>query len=562
MPCYKERKPSQSDLLRPNPQESSRIFLRSQNTWHSLLSAAQAATHFPDPCSNIRTLLHKTPALPDSSSVTETVEDGRLSLEGYSQWKIHSISDCELTSKFKRSYSQTVVIGQLQPTFCKLSNAFPKWTGPDTLPDALLTGDYLYKLSYTDSKAFLSSMGPLIPDHGFLIPVGDADERELQWWAAILAKGRGWQATLTRGDRQYSSPWACHLNDGRPLTIVHNGTRFTSACSLEPPSSTQAQNYLLRLAQMHDAVDQLIAAFVATLTIPRHQRFGAPVKLPEPQLRTGPSRDTNLSYMSKIPSFDELPYFMIPKVCTSFIPPVSLEATVWTMSPQSFMNPTFHRRPNVRRNLRLEKVIPREDEFRLLYITDFNSENYATVPLCPYPPFGVAKLQETALEVGLHVSCGHRLAYSHWVWQGQQREESMCLDDYGFTLSPSISPVQQSRDRCLALLRWNTKILQQIRQKLLRLWTQHHINQRQVLDKSLEDEGLSERATRNLFQWVLFNDGVKLEDKEMWHHEWLELLLNTGDEDTVPDDNSSSSSLVQGRSANVSHWLQSMFVDQ
>src|SRR5690606_26192135 len=108
MSCCKHRKSSQGDLLRPNSQESSWIFLRSQNTWHSLLSAAQTTARFPDSCSNIRTLLHKTPAIPDSSSVTETVEDGRLFLEGYSQWKIHSISDCELTSKLKRSHSQQV----------------------------------------------------------------------------------------------------------------------------------------------------------------------------------------------------------------------------------------------------------------------------------------------------------------------------------------------------------------------------------------------------------------------------------------------------------------------
>ena len=315
----------------------------------------------------------------------------------------------------------------------------------------------------------------------------------------------------------------------RSFSILHNVLESTSDCSLEPPSSTQAQSYLFRLAQMHDAVDQLIAAFMATLTLPRHHRFGAPVRLPEPQLGTRSCRDTGLSYTSRIPSFDELPHFMalscipgaissslfgsfwqlgvpcnlisewlytsfqnvlwspidqnkwkvilrvmtarrpnlgplwlgslitglvprILRVCSSVIPPVSLEATVWTMSPQSFMDPIFHRRPNVRRNLRLEKIISREDEFRLIYITDFNSEVYSTLPLCPYPPFGVTKFQDTALDVRLHVPCGHSLAYSRWVWHDQPGEGSKSLVDYGYTLSSTASDIQQSRESYLILL--------------------------------------------------------------------------------------------------------------
>ncbi|KGM91509.1 uncharacterized protein PADG_12367 [Paracoccidioides brasiliensis Pb18] len=286
MPCYKERKASQGDLLRQNPEESSRIFPHSQSTWRSLLSIGQATSHFPDSCSNIRALLHKTPAIPDSSSVTETVKDGRLFLEGCSQWKIRSMSDCELTSKLKRSCPQTVIIGELQPTFCKLSDTFlPRRTGLDTTSDALPTGNYLYineadKLSYTDNKATLRSIESPAPEHGFLIPVGDADERELQWWAAILAKGRGWRAALNRSDRENSSPWACHLSDDRSLAILHNGPEFTPACSLEPPSSMRAQCYLLRLAQMHDAVEHLIAAFAAALTHTKTPEIWGPCQSP------------------------------------------------------------------------------------------------------------------------------------------------------------------------------------------------------------------------------------------------------------------------------------------
>ncbi|PGH11056.1 hypothetical protein AJ79_05098 [Helicocarpus griseus UAMH5409] len=321
----------------------------------------------------------------------------------------------------------------------------------------------------------------------FLIPVGDADEQGLQWWAAVLAKGRGWRATLAQADRDLD---------------------------YRPPSSMQAWNYLLRLAQTHSAVDQLVGAFTATLTIPIYQRFGAAVTFPQPHLGTGPSRKIEPSYLSKVPSFDELPYFMtlacIPraissslfgtfwepgvpcklvsewlytplqnvlqplvdqekwhvivqimaarrpnlaplwlgsaitgllprllKVCMNSIPPVSLEAIVWTQSPQSFMDPTFRPKTNAYRSFRLEQVIRREDEYRLLYMTGCNSDEYGAAPLCPYSPFGLVTLQGTALNVRLHSSCGHNLSYNHWMWQGQWKDGTRYLEDYGFTVSPS-----------------------------------------------------------------------------------------------------------------------------
>ena len=103
-------------------------------------------------------------------------------------------------------------------------------------------------------------------------------------------------------------------------------------------------------------------------------------------------------------------------------------------------------------------------------------------------------------------------------------------------------------------------MLQQPLQELSRFWILHPVSYHVSLKKPL-DEGLSERATRNVFQWAFFNDGVKSEDKEMWHHEWLELLLNSGDDDAVSDDESVSTSLVQRQSANVSRWLESLSDD-
>lgn len=106
----------------------------------------------------------------------------------------------------------------------------------------------------------------------------------------------------------------------------------------------------------------------------------------------------------------------IQSVSSSYMPTACLEATIWTKCSQSFMDPEFYKESRISSYATVEKLIPREDEFRLLYLTDVKSERYGPRPLSPYAPFGMVKLNQTALEVQLHAFCGQRLSYSHWVW--------------------------------------------------------------------------------------------------------------------------------------------------
>lgn len=381
---------------------------------------------------------------------------------------------------------------------------------------------------------------------------------------------------------------------------------------------------------MHDAFDQLLAAFAAALTLPRHMRFGAPVVLPEPQSMTKPGRHTESIYAKKIPASDELLYYMslscipnviqsclfgsfwepkvccnvvsewlspplqellptllhqkqydvvvqimaarqpnlaplwlgsaitgllprIPQIISTFIPPICLEATSRTESPQSFMDPTFHRGPHVRRNLRFEKVIPREDEFHLLYITDFESQMYGELPLSPYPPFGAVRLEDTTLEVKIYASCGHSLAYRNWVWQGQ---DGKCLDDCGLAPVEDMSNYIEP-DGCLSLILPDGSSLQHIRRKISDCWTSFLVRRRGIPDSTFSEE-LSERATRNLFSWTFFSDGVKHTEKEIWRHEWLNLLLDLSDDDSL---SSSSSTPRDPSESNISNWLHSISRD-
>lgn len=115
------------------------------------------------------------------------------------------------------------------------------------------------------------------------------------------------------------------------------------------------------------------------------------------------------------------------QVSTSFLPTIYLEGVTWTQSPQSFMDPSNHRLVKVRK-VGDRDMISREDEFRLLFLTDTLSETYGNPPLCPYSPFGEVDVRHTSLQVRLHLSCDHRLVYRSWEWECQKGES---LSDSG-----------------------------------------------------------------------------------------------------------------------------------
>lgn len=65
--------------------------------------------------------------------------------------------------------------------------------------------------------------------------------------------------------------------------------------------------------------------------------------------------------------------------------------------------------------------------------------------------------------------------------------------------------------------------------------------------QSKEEEGfndrLSELATRNLFSWTYFTEGIRTEEKPLWKHEWLEMTVNR---ELGADSSESSSSGIEG----------------
>jgi hypothetical protein len=155
---------------------------------------------------------------------------------------------------------------------------------------------------YTDSKAVQITGAARISNGGYTIPIGSTDPAECRWWAAILAGEPGWHAVM--------------------FTIHHNCSTTTSS-SYSPPTTMQARKYLINFAERYNAYDQLLAAFVASLTILKHGRFGASVSLPIPEAMAPAIICKTKTMAGQIPSGNQLQAFMalscIPNALTSFM---------------------------------------------------------------------------------------------------------------------------------------------------------------------------------------------------------------------------------------------------
>ena len=619
---------STNDLLRPSKRQSLRVLALSRHTWATLLDAARIATRLPQSCSNISNLLSRTPSLPERQEVDEIDEGAVLSLEGYSRWRITSSRCCDLTSKLKTSPRQRVNIGVPHPIFCDISDEFAQaWLGFEHMQNCSSGGNYLaafvlgwsYILSarlielrkkttddqiiYTDKEARYYCDDINHPCDGFTIPIDNVNANECRWWAAILAGDGGWRATFNRSGKTYYPPWECHLNHKARFNIQYEGASRLSQDVTHPPSSGEAQKYLCNFARLHNAYDQLVAAFVAALTIPSHLRFGAPVTLPKPKPMEHSRRQGSVCG-TYVPSTDQLPRFMflaympnilpsclfgcfwdpdvycnvagewlhpilretlppliqeknyeviirmmaarqpssaplwlgaaitgmLPRtlsILSSFMPRSCPEAAVWMNCSQSFMDPMFHKELRISDNATLGRVICREDEFRLLYLTDLESDRYGMPPLSPYPPFGVVRMNETALEVRLHAFCGHGLDYCHWAWRNHGRPDLIDVGNSSF--APRYSLEQRPSMQSIAMTG--------LRQFLLRLRKKSYIFCHVLLglawplEKALPCEKLSEIATRNVFFWTFFPDGVRPDEMPLWRHEWLNILLDQESDD-------------------------------
>ncbi|KAJ9488277.1 hypothetical protein VN97_g5032 [Penicillium thymicola] len=259
------------------------------------------------------------------------------------------------------------------------------------------------------------------------------------------------------------------------------------------------------------------------------------------------------------------------------------------------MDPQYHRLAPVK-NIDGLDMISREDGFRLLFIMDKDSQEYGSPPLSPYPPFGLVNVQNTSLGVRLHLSCDHRLEYHSWNWlcqngkglsdfdmscqssQESPRPMIHILASISAAIVITCTGLYKSSFRIDSLLqKYSTLPLSGtlavvcLLPNLIRSAAHEHLLfARSWLKKKLSpsppsigpslvrpsvqegfDDSVSELATRNLFSWTFFSEGIRPGEKTLWKHEWLELLIDRDDNAALSESSSSGreDEVVQSRSA-------------
>jgi hypothetical protein len=180
------------------------------------------------------------------------------------------------------------------------------------------------------------------------------------------------------------------------------------------------------------------------------------------------------------------------------------ETIIWTASSQCFMDPQNFGTVSVQRGPDGKYMIPREDEFRLLYLLDLEGEAFKFPPVVSYPPFGLTSVESCSIMVRKHYSCGHRFRYLCWQWKCVQNQ---ILCDTGISHGGHRVITQP-----LALAVVTSSPIPDI------------------ISRGPEfDESLSENATSNVFVWPCHTEGTKPEDRALWKHEWLSWFLEPED---------------------------------
>jgi hypothetical protein len=140
---------------------------------------------------------------------------------------------------------------------------------------------------YSDLQAAWLNNDEDILANAIEVDIGEICERAARWWAAILAPGEGWHATLELGDKLYRSPWSAHIASTQILKLRKTSIRGTTdiGSSVTAPSSEEALDYLREYCERHGISSQYIPALAVSLFLPWKNSDGGPaavLPLPKP----------------------------------------------------------------------------------------------------------------------------------------------------------------------------------------------------------------------------------------------------------------------------------------
>lgn len=323
-PLIANRQPGAlEDVVRPSREEIQRVLERSHDVWSSCAQNADSELGLPLECIQLQSMLGKVPSFPTALinnhgkaldlnlEHRESSNNVSLFMSGVSTWET-SAGQCDLRP---RTLRRELLFGTQQTTTCRFSedSRFINWPGIQNGQDQQVDGNYLAVLtcawayilsarwiemqnleslgsSQTASHKLLQAQVDLALDGEDALPqdinvdIGDVQNDAARWWSAVLARGEGWSASITRNGTIYQSPWSYCLQVTQNFRLRRNVTTApTTPSSLDDmaPSSTSAMGFLAHFCAIHNIRGQCSAALAAALLFPSLK--GSIARLPFPK---------------------------------------------------------------------------------------------------------------------------------------------------------------------------------------------------------------------------------------------------------------------------------------
>lgn len=347
-----------NDYLQPSKEQEDIALEKSRTYWHAIVSVAHVYLDYslPPEFTNPQLSLDNVPKFrgglkSECVRILGITPIFALCSTASSTWKLMENSDCNLLKEeiTKPAWVQIGTASTIPYSF--RGEVFSRWLGMTTETDAgpnylgILAIGWCYVLSaklvemqgggavmrYTSSLAkCLSESPPISPEETHFIDIGEADERVIRWWSAILAKCEGWKAIVKDDTRdEFVAPWSGSRTCETSFTIK-------GKCGLslvqEPLSSDDAFDALLEFTLLHNLGSQFYIALTIAMSFPMHRYYGTEVKLPLPKAHGGrtltPDTTMRASALKQVKK--DLPYYMtlscspevmISTLCGSFWQP-------------------------------------------------------------------------------------------------------------------------------------------------------------------------------------------------------------------------------------------------
>lgn len=293
-----------SDPLRLSPDELRAIYTRGFETWSALHVAAEEQAGLPLPLShlNLEDAFRHHPSFPLNLHLDheKVAKFSRIHATGCSAWTPNQPGGgCKLPpfqqhEKIAVALWEPLLLQSCATSIHDPAAGLPSWfkhPHKNYIAVLVLAWSYILSARWTEimsgetSLVYTSSMADAIgredtPKATFENPIPTLDIQgscpaEARWWAAILAEGQGWKATLSLNGDTLFAPWSIIHQPRNPFLARKDLTSQNGSAvayeSAAPPSFLEALHFLDIFCSARNIADQSQAALAAVLLMPSYR---------------------------------------------------------------------------------------------------------------------------------------------------------------------------------------------------------------------------------------------------------------------------------------------------